>query len=270
MSKKTEPYLYHWPIASPSGVVLILHGLGEYGGRYAHVAQFFNERNLAAMAVDFPGHGHSPGPRGHARGLEHLFQYIDYLMQQATEHYPDVIKVLYGHSMGGNAALNYLIRKKPSIAALITSSAWIRLPQAPPIVKVLAAKVMRYIWPSLTLPNGLDVSGLSRDEDVVARYMTDPLVHDRISTALGASMLEAAQFLDQWQGSIDVPVLLIHGDADRITAYQGSFDFAERVRGPVTCQVWAGGYHELHNEPEKGKVLHSVYKWLERKVLSDK
>ncbi len=259
--------LYIWPVKHPRLVILLIHGLGEHAGRYAHVARFFNEHGIAVLAADLPGHGRAAGPRGHARGLKHLFQTVDQLMEEAARHYSGVPVVLYGHSMGGNVVLNYLLRRRPDVAGVIATSAWIRLPEPPPAVKVAAGRIMRYVWPSLALPNGLDPEAISRDPEVVRAYREDPLVHDKISAALGAGMLDAARYLDTWQGELAVPVLLMHGSADRLTAWQGSSEFAERANGPVTFQLWEGGYHELHNDPQKEQVLTAMIEWLEQKVL---
>ncbi len=256
-----------WPVEQARLVLAIVHGLGEHAGRYAHVARFFNERGIAVLAADMPGHGHSPDPRGHARGLDHLLERVEELRAQATHLFPGVPQVLFGHSMGGNAVLNYLIRRKPAVRAVIATSPWIRLPQPPPAAKVFVGRLMRHIWPSLTLPNGLDPTGISRDPKVVDDYLRDPLVHDRISAALGASMLDAAKFLDTYSGQVHVPLLLLHGSADRLTDWRGTSELAERLEGPVTFQLWEGGYHELHNDLQKRQVLQAVYDWLQARVL---
>ncbi len=259
--------LYSWPVENPRLVILLVHGLGEHAGRYAHVARFFNEHGMAVLAADLPGHGRTSGPRGHARGLKHLFQTVDQLMEEAEKCFPGVPKVLYGHSMGGNVVLNYLLRRQPDVAGVIATSSWIRLPEPPPAAKVAAGRVMQYLWPSLALPNGLDPAAISRDPEVVRAYKEDPLVHDKISAALGASMLDAARYLDTWRGKVPVPVLLMHGSEDRLTAWQGSSEFAERADGPVTFQLWEGGYHELHNDLQQEEVLAAILAWLEQQVL---
>ena len=263
--RPTNPCI--WSVNDPRLVILLVHGLGEHAGRYAHVARFFNEHGIAVLAADLPGHGRAAGPRGHARGLKHLFQTVDQLMEEAARRYPGLPVVLYGHSMGGNVVLNYLLRRRPAVAGVIATSAWIRLREPPPALKVAAGRVMQYVWPSLALPNGLDPMAISRDPEVVRAYQEDPLVHDRISAALGAGMLDAARYLDTWQGELSVPVLLMHGSDDRLTAWQGSSEFAERANGPVTFQLWQGGYHELHNDLQKEQVLRAMLEWLEQQVL---
>lgn len=268
LSNEPSP-LYQWPVEQARLALLLVHGLGEHAGRYAHVARFFNERGIAVLGIDMPGHGRSPESRGHARGLHHLFCRVEALRAQATRLFEGVPQVLFGHSMGGNVVLNYLLRRKPDVRAVIAASPWIRLPQPPPTIKVFAGRLMRYVWPSLALSNGLDPTAISGDPQVVEAYINDPLVHDRISAALGASMLDAAKFLDTYSGKVSVPLLLLHGSADRLTDWRGTSEFAERLEGPVTFQLWEGGYHELHNDLQKQQVLQAVYEWLDTRVLQD-
>ena len=59
-------HLHTWPLpATPTrGSVLIVHGLGEHGGRYAHVAAHLTQAGWAVLGYDQRGHGRSGGPRG--------------------------------------------------------------------------------------------------------------------------------------------------------------------------------------------------------------
>ncbi len=63
----TKRALYEWRASDedrPLGSLLIIHGLGEHGGRYASEAQFFAERGLHVYCMDVMGHGYSDGARG--------------------------------------------------------------------------------------------------------------------------------------------------------------------------------------------------------------
>lgn len=55
---------YLWHVENPDKVVCIVHGIGEYGGRFNRVAERFKERNIAVVALDLRGHGCSVEKRG--------------------------------------------------------------------------------------------------------------------------------------------------------------------------------------------------------------
>ncbi|MEL7221661.1 MAG: alpha/beta hydrolase, partial [Bacteroidota bacterium] len=116
--------------------------------------------------------------------------------------------------------------------------------------------------PGFTQPNGLAVEQISRDPAEVKKYEDDPLVHGKLTAITGMSMLEAASFLDDYEGEFPVPLLLMHGTADGITSPEGSEDFSKRITGDVTFHLWDGLYHEIHNEPEKQQVMTMATDWI--------
>lgn len=260
-----EIYGVHWPTNQAKAVIGIIHGLGEHIHRYEHVAQFFNANGYAVLGYDRQGHGQSKGKRGHTlNGLDAYLDEIGQLQKHMADAYPDLPMFLYGHSMGGNLGLNYIIRRQPAIKGAIMTGPHITLSFTPPAIEVAMGKFMRKIYPSYTQANGLDVKALSRDENVVKAYLDDPLVHNRITAATGITVLESAAFLDEYQQEIKTPLLLMHGAEDRITNPEGTKSFAERVPGNIELKIWEELYHEIHNEPEQETVLQFALAWLNK------
>jgi alpha-beta hydrolase superfamily lysophospholipase len=253
-----------WPVKNPKAVVALVHGQGEHIGRYAHVAEWFNRHSVAFVGFDQQGYGRSEGKRGHVKNLDALLDDIGLLQENTRKMYPDTPLFLYGHSMGGGLALNYVTRRDPLLAGLIVTAPWIRLAFEPPFVKVVAGKVLKKFMPALTLPTGLVANFLSHDEAVVQAYKSDPLVHDQLSAAAGIALLEAAQWLDKYSGVFSIPVLLMHGGADKITSAAATKAFFGRVAGEVTYREWPGLYHEIHNEREKEQVFEYTLAWMKK------
>lgn len=254
----------HWPVENPRAVIALVHGQGEHIGRFDHVARWFNTRQIAVLGYDHQGYGQSEGIRGHAPNLQVLLDDIGLLLEKTREIYPETPLFLYGHSMGGGLALNYVTHENPSIAGLVVTGPWIRLAFEAPAFKVMAGRVLRRFMPTLTLPTGLAAHFISHDEAVVKAYVSDPLVHNKLSAAGGIALLESALWLDSWAGTFHIPVLLQHGGADRITSAPATRRFAERAKGDVTHHEWPGLYHEIHNEKEKEAVFAYTLQWLER------
>jgi len=213
------------------------------------------------LAPDLRGHGQSDGPRGHAPCYEALLDDITLLLDKGRE-LAAAPQFLYGHSLGGNLLLVHALRRRPALAGLIATGPWLELAMRVPAWKTRLGKVMCRIAPTFAMPNGLNRPDLSRDADVVRAYETDPLVHDRISARMGMDLLDAGAWALAHAGELELPVLLMHGLADRITSAQASRRFAERVHGDCTYRGWEGLRHEIHNEPEKGEVLAAVIAWL--------
>jgi len=263
-------YGVEWPTPSAQAVVGLVHGVGEHCRRYDHLATFFQSQSIALVSFDRQGNGRSEGRRGDVANFHYFYEEIASLLIECERRYPDRPVFLYGHSLGGNLLLNYVLKRHPDLAGLILSAPYIQLAFQPPALKLALGKIMRNIWPGFTQSNPLDLQYLSRDPQVAEDYQADPLVHDKISARTALDSIEAADFLDNYLGELPYPTLLMHGDQDRLTSYPASKDFAERIQGDdFTFKSWPGFFHELHNEPAQAEVFAFIYKWLQPRIAAN-
>ncbi len=248
------------------GIICIVHGFGEHGGRYAHVAVFFNNNDYAVLAIDNRGHGKSEGKRGHAPSFDSYLDDIDVFLADTKQRLNDVPMFLYGHSMGGNLTLNYVIRRQPTfLKGLVVTGPWIQLAFEPKPIMITMGKIMRSIVPTFTQDSGLKVDDISRDKAVVEAYKNDPLVHSKITASAGMSMTESAAFLNTFSGEMPIPTFILHGTDDKLIAQSASEAFANRVEN-VDYKKYEGLYHEIHNDPEKMDVLNDILMWLNSRL----
>lgn len=264
---KTKIYAYHWEADEPQGVICLVHGLGEHCRRYDHMAAFYNQNGYSVMSFDNIGHGKSGGKRGHTPTYQIFLDNIDELLKVANKTYPLLPKFIYGHSLGGNMALTYTLKKNPSVAGLITTGAFITLPQPAPKLLVGFGKIMRNIIPSLLQSNNLNAEHISSNPEEVQKYLRDPLVHDRLSVNMGIEILEAGKWLEHYKGKVELPILLMHGGEDYITSPEGSSLMTQNLDGDVVAKIWDGMYHEIHNEPDQQEVFNYTLNWIEQKIV---
>jgi alpha-beta hydrolase superfamily lysophospholipase len=250
------------PTEKPKAVVALVHGHGEHVGRYANVAEAFTQAGYALAGFDLRGHGKSGGPRGHASSYEALMDDVADFLAQVAARYPKLPMFIYGHSLGGNLVLNFVLRRKPAVVGAIVTGPWLKLAFDPPAVQVTLARVMNKIAPGFTQHSKLDTTALSHDVQVVQAYDNDPLVHDMVSARLYMGMYDSGLWALEHAAEFPVPLLLMHGTADRITSAKASREFAERGGKNVTWRAWDGFYHEIHNEPEKAEVLAAMAAWM--------
>ncbi len=249
------------PTAEPRGIVCLVHGLGEHCGRYGHVAQHLNGNGFAVSAVDLRGHGRSDGRRGHTPGYGALMNDLSLLVREAERIYPGRPRCLYGHSMGGSLVLNFALRGTIPINGVIASAPMLRMAFDPPLWKTIIGNIMRHVWPAMPMASGLDTQDLSRDPDVIRAYREDPLVHDRVTLSF-FGIRDAGLWALEHARDLAVPVLVMHGDADRITSCEASRALAAASGGVCTLKIWEGFHHELHNEPGKERVLAYISEWM--------
>jgi acylglycerol lipase len=260
-------YAKQWTSAQPpKAVICLMHGMGEHIGRYDWLAEQLNQQGFDVLGCDQRGHGKSEGPRGHFPDFEIFMNDVDALLQAAQQRYPQVPRVLYGHSMGGNLVANYLLRRQPrQLAGAVLSSPYLQLAFQPSAVKLWMGRLMKGIWPGLSLDSGLDASGISRNVQVVETYLSDPLVHSKISAKMGIELIETGQWALDHAAELTVPTLVYHGNQDRLTSFEASRQFAEG--SPMaTFVAWEGLFHETHNEPEKDQVIAQLGAWLTARV----
>ncbi len=248
---------------SPKAVINLVHGLGEHSGRYAQMAEWFNGHDIGVNLIDLRGHGQSMGKRGACTDIELMLDDIAALMEYTRNNIEDIPHYLMGHSMGGLLVLAYALQRPiPDIKGVISQAPALR-PVHPPKPSLISfLKFIRRFWPNFSAANGLDVNAISKDKEVVSAYVADPLVHNKITAALALDMLatgeESLRNASTWEHAL----LLIHGDDDALTSCDASREFA--AKAGIKCQFNAieGGYHEVHNDPEKETVYNMILKWM--------
>ncbi|GAA4459747.1 alpha/beta hydrolase [Nibrella saemangeumensis] len=255
---------YVEPVGEPKGVIALVHGMGEHFGRYTHVAEFFRTIGYATVGMDHRGHGKSQGQRGHTPSFDHLMDDMDRLLKKTHDVFPGLPVVLYGHSMGGNLAANYVLRRNPPLKGLILTDPYFKLAFEPPAWKVAVAKLFAGMMPALSQPTGLEQAAISRDPAVVDAYKQDRLVHDKITSAFFVNVHPAGLYPIEHAGELQVKTLAMHGTADRLTSSEGTIAFARNNPQLIELKLWEGFYHELHNEPDKQQVFDYIAGWLSR------
>jgi alpha-beta hydrolase superfamily lysophospholipase len=260
-------YVQGWePEKKPKAVIALIHGFGEHTGRYAHVGEAFNRAGYTLIGFDLRGHGKSDGARGHTPSYDALMDDIADFMKLVEKRYPGLPRFLYGHSMGGNQVLNFCLRRKPDVVGVIATGPWLKLAFDPPPLQTTLVKVINNIAPGFTQKAPMDTAALSHDQKIVDAYNNDPLVHSKISPKLFISIHESGLWALDHAGEFSIPLLLMHGTADRVTSSAASAEFAKRAGKTVTWHPWDGFYHEIHNESEKAEVLKAMISWLDAQL----
>ncbi|WP_457281928.1 alpha/beta hydrolase [Polaromonas sp. P5_D5] len=288
--------LYEWPLDAlaieggqhalpPRAMVLLVHGLGEHASRYDHVASQLLDWGFAVRAYDQRGHGESGGVRGvlpnETALLDDLAEIVDdtrlrcvRLLEevnadgrspQPPAHLP---LVLLGHSMGGLVVSRFVALGIRPVDGLVMSS-----PALEPGLNVLQKLLLAFmprLAPDLCVGNGLDARYISHDEEVVKKYFTDRLVHDRISPRLGKFIATAGPATVAAAAQWRTPTLLMYAGADRLVNPAGSRAFSENAAhspavtaGTVTSRCFEGLYHEIFNEVESEPVFDTLKAWLD-------
>lgn len=245
-----------WPVDDASVSILLLHGLGEYSGRYEHVGEFFAGRGFDVTAFDLRGHGRSGGRRSY---VKHWAEYLDDV-EDMLAALPSSTCVLYGHSLGGLIATSYAVSDRPQPDLLVASAPGLADNLAP--VLHTLSKILGPILPTLSVATGIKGEQLTHDVQVARAYDTDSLVLKKTTAKLGYEALRARAETIEQLDRIRIPTLTIHGSADPIVPLAAS----ALLEPHATRIVYEGLLHECHNEAEKEKVLGDIADWIDEQV----
>jgi len=264
--KDLNLYYQCWlPDKRPKAILLVAHGLAEYSGRYMNLVNHFVPKGYAIYSHDYQGHGKSEGLRCYVdRFSDYLIDLKTFFDMVHAEH-GDTRIFLVGHSMGGTIATVYAAQHQDELAGLMVSGASLTASTSVSPVLMAAAGIFSVLSPKMGT-TVLDASAISQDKAVVDAYVNDPLVYrGKVRARLGAELIKTWKKLPSLMPDIKLPILIMHGTADRLSDPEGSRLLYERVSSTdKTLKLYEGFYHEIMNEPGREQVFEDMETWLSK------
>ncbi len=261
-------FIRSWrPSDNPRGVVAIVHGVNSHSGYYAWAAEQFVAAGLAVYALDLHGRGKSEGERFYLENMEDYVSDVDTLVTLAKSREPDLPVFLLGHSAGGVISCTYTLEHQAKLAGLICESFAFQV--AAPDIALAVVKGLSYVAPRahvLRLKN----EEFSRDPRVVQAMNSDPLIANESQPSnTVAELVRADERLNREFPLITLPVLILHGTADKVTRPSGSQLFYDKAGSPdKTLKLYIGHVHDLLNDVDKEKVMSDITGWIDGHIAA--
>ncbi len=257
---------YQWTgKEEPSRLVFIAHGYGEHAGRYAHLAERLVDAGCAVVAPDHRGHGKSEGERAHFGTFDEPVEDLRLLYNIAQKTFPNIPVYVFGHSMGSLIALLFTLRYQADVKALVLSGTATNAEDGSTPLMVNVGKLLAGFIPKIRALSSLPASALTKDPDMLAKYDSDPL-NDRGKMRLGiaSQMVEVGRKLRQEAKALTLPLLVIHGEDDKLTPISGAHAIYNVASSTdKTLKTYPNLRHELINEVERETVLNDIVGWIE-------
>ena len=250
------------PDVAPRAVVAICHGFNAHSGMYQWVGEQFAESRLATYAVDLRGRGKSEGERYYVQSFDEYVADLHGLIQLAKSREPGVPVFLLGHSAGGVVSCLYALDHGTEIAGLICEDFAFEVPA--PDFALAVLKAVSHLVPhahAIALKN----EDFSRDPAVVEAMNGDPLIAKESQPfSTMAAIVRADARLKQAFPEITLPLLIIHGTADKAAKPSGSQHFYDQA-GAVdkTLNLYEDRFHDPLNDLGKEAVIADIREWID-------
>lgn len=255
------------PEGGARAVVTVVHGFTEHSGRYQWFAEQLNARGYAVYAADLRGHGRSEGPQCYIVSFDEYLNDLDAVLADVRRRQPGNPIFVFGHSMGGLIVALYSVLRKPEVRGIVVSGAVLRVgAEVYPILRRMARFVSRF-FPRIRLVR-LGSGYISRDPAVLADFRNDPMVFlGRFPIRTGAEILRAVALLSQQMEAVRLPLLIMHGTADRACDCEGGRELYRRAASEdKTLRLYEGLYHAIFWEPERAQVMADLIEWLDART----
>lgn len=243
------------------GVLIVVHGLKDHGGRYAELGQHLALQGFAVFAADLRGHGRSDGPRQMVDNFNDYMVDLALVVRQARSQFPGSPVFLLGHDMGGVVTTRFAEMIPNSIQGLALSGATLTVDE--PKYKQIGVKVLAAVMPSTPVKR-LDLKTYSHDQEAVLDLLHDPLVNQSgIPAKTIAEEFKAIQTLQEQTQRLTMPLLIMHGVGDPVSPLQYSIALYDAAASKTKAlKQYPGMAHDVWHESGTDTVMADLTDWL--------
>ena len=259
-------FVRSWRPDGPArGVVAICHGVNSHSGYYLWAGEQLAAGGFAVYALDLHGRGQSDGERFYLEKLADYLSDVDALVKLAKSREPGLPVFLLGHSAGGVISCVYTLEHQTELAGLICESFAFQV--AAPDFALAVVKGLSHLAPHAHVLK-LPIEEFSRDPKVVEFMNNDPLIaHEVQPTKTVAELVRADERLKKEFPLITLPVLILHGTADKVTNPKGSQLFYDTAGSTdKTLKLYEGHVHDLLSDYGKETVMADIQAWINARL----
>ncbi|CAH1241391.1 MGLL [Branchiostoma lanceolatum] len=252
---------------SPRMLMMICHGYAEHCLRYEQIAGDLSKEGILVFSHDHVGHGQSEGRRADVTSFhEYVRDVLQHVDKVRAEH-PGLPVFILGHSMGGAITALAAMERPDLFSGVILSGAMIIWDPnlAPSCFLVWISKPLAAIFPRLKVRK-IDSRLITSDPAQAKAYADDRLIyHDAATVRQSVQMFGAMTKILDNAATFNPPVLILHGEEDRINSPEGSRVLYENCSSAdKQLKLYPGLFHEILNEsPEEAEtVRRDIVTWV--------
>lgn len=260
--------IHHPKSWTSAKTLVVLHGLGEHGGRYLHFPHYLQNEVGAVYSLDHRGHGRSEGLRGHVERFDALADdaalAISRLDESLKKRFGKSEIHILGHSLGGLILLRALfLHPHLPLSSATVSAPLLKVKSPLPAYKKVAAHILSRFWGWLHMTSELDATRLTHDQEVVEAYLSDRLVHQKGTPRFYTEMVSALADTARRDSGIQVPLQMLIPMQDAIVDPEAALQFFKALKlSDKLLKTYSNFYHEPFNEIGKEQVFADLALWI--------
>jgi alpha-beta hydrolase superfamily lysophospholipase len=265
-TKGINIFVRSWqPEAKPRAVVVVCHGVNSHSGQYLWAGEQLAAAGHAVFALDLRGRGRSDGERFYVEDVADYVSDVANTIALAKSRYPGLPVFLLGHSAGGVTSATYVLDHAKELAGFVCESFAFQVPA--PGFALTAIKGISHLAPHLPVLK-LKNEDFSRDPRAVEVLNNDPLIANEVQPAITvAALVRADERLHDEFPTVKLPLLIMHGTADKATVCKGSQFFYDTAGSQdKTLKLYDGHYHDLLNDFGKEQVMADILGWISARL----
>ncbi|KAG8905877.1 hypothetical protein FRB99_008088 [Tulasnella sp. 403] len=217
--------------------LVILHGFGDYGGKWIQRCEPLLRAGYRIIVPDLPSHGRSTGVHGHIGSSKQVADAIFATMVDTRRWSGKTPRKthFFGVSFGGFSAISYCMHygKDIPIDAVFLGCPLIGVAtetDRPWIVKALGRLANSWAGRFPLLPTRSIDEAFGKGTQAAQEYRDDyRIYHGHLRISTGLALLDGCEAIQKYASSFSIPIRIIHGDIDTVTSCAQSVSFIKRA-----------------------------------------
>lgn len=266
-SKDGRVFYRQWPCENPKAVIILVHGMGGYSGRFFEFGPYLVKNGFNTYAIELKGHGESPSIRGHISNFKIYTEELKILVKTVKAENPGKKIFVFGESMGGTIILDFAIHYQDLINGLILVSPAIK--DKLPISIATKAKmfVSTVFDPLRYFSSEFNAQMFTRDPDMVKRINNDPLEVRKFTAHFFTSLLKTLIFVDLNPKKIITPILMLLSGHDVMISAEAAEAYFKKITSKDKEVKWYPEmYHALYVDKDKEAVFKDIVEWVNKRL----
>lgn len=241
---------------SPRGVALMLHGYYDHVGLFGHLLELLLGERLSVLTFDFPGHGLSSGPRATIRSFD---EYVDAVVdvRRAAGALLPAPSYLFGQSMGGAIAMEYLLR----FGSEACEGAFLFAP----LVRPYAWHINRWVYEvarRTIKQRKRTITENAENPEFLALMRRDPLAPDVLPVQWVTAMVSWMHAFEA-RPRLPLELKILQGEADRTVDWRYNLNLLESRADAEVLRI-PGARHHLVNESLL--IRQEMFRWISERL----